>query len=303
MISSRKIFFYLGFFALIFLFYCLGVMSGIFEESFLGKLLSKNVVTFKTIEPRRYYFLLCLSSSWALMFCIINLKYSPNISKLKTASLGQCVLATILLILIFLMVWPLSTGFLHYPISYNEWPASFTHFLYQEDALFEMLTAILLLLASFQFYIAGKYATKHSPHRLIIVTLFTLSIFSMIILMEEISWGQRFFFWETPKLVIELNSQNETNFHNLINPNILIDSERVFSILLSLALLSAILYKTRIKSPATQGLFPSDKYYSISVIFAFAGMISSELFEEVFAVFLFSYSRDMWIFLKKIPSA
>ena len=33
-------------------------------------------------------------------------------------------------------------------------------------------------------------------------------------LLEEISWGQHIFNWNTPDFFIEINDQNETNFHN-----------------------------------------------------------------------------------------
>lgn len=36
--------------------------------------------------------------------------------------------------------------------------------------------------------------------------------------MEEISWGQRLFGWETPAAWAALNHQGETNLHNLIGP-------------------------------------------------------------------------------------
>lgn len=35
------------------------------------------------------------------------------------------------------------------------------------------------------------------------------------ILVEEISWGQKFFQWNTPEKWAELNTQSETNFHNM----------------------------------------------------------------------------------------
>ena len=34
---------------------------------------------------------------------------------------------------------------------------------------------------------------------------------------EEISWGQHFFYWDTPSYFTEINHQNETNFHNISN--------------------------------------------------------------------------------------
>ncbi|MFC1836888.1 hypothetical protein ACFL2Q_19545 [Thermodesulfobacteriota bacterium] len=39
----------------------------------------------------------------------------------------------------------------------------------------------------------------------------------LLVAMEEISWGQRIFGWETPTLWSELGTQNETNIHNLLS--------------------------------------------------------------------------------------
>jgi len=185
------------------------------------------------------------------------------------------------------------------PLSYNEWPVDFTTFLYQEDGLFETLTVLLLLLAFIQFYLAGRNATKHMLGRQTIFALFFLSIFTMILMMEEISWGQRIFSWETPEIVERFNYQQETNLHNILNP-IIVDVERILSLLISLALLIAIFYRTRITSPTIRGLFPSDKYFYISILIAISGMITGELLEEVFAIFLISYSLDMKNFYSKI---
>jgi len=292
-IPMKKLFQYIGAFAFIFLIYFLGEMSGILEGNLLGEFLSKNVAPYKkTVEPHRYYFLLSLTSTWILIFCIINLKFSSKASSILTARLGRCGVVSILCMLLYFVIWP-GIADRRFPLSYSEWPVDFSSFLYQEDGLLETLTAVLLLLASIQFFLAGKYATKHLLFRRTILALFLLSILSMIFMMEEISWGQRIFSWENPEIIQNFNYQQETNFHNLFNP-IIGDMERIIALFISLTLLTAILFRDRITSPAIRGLFPSDKYYYIPILFFIAGMMSSELFEEVFAVFLFFYSKDIW---------
>ena len=37
---------------------------------------------------------------------------------------------------------------------------------------------------------------------------------------EELSWGQWIFHWETPEALAEVNLQQETNIHNLVNPRL-----------------------------------------------------------------------------------
>lgn len=270
------------------------------EGDFFGDFLSKNLSPYKTLEPSRYYFLLSLTTTWMLIFCIINIRFSSKNSNILTARLGHCAIVSILCTLLYFVVWPGSLHLLRHPISYSEWPADFSSFLYREDGLFETLTAILLFGAAILFFRAGKSAIRSLLGHRITLILFLLSVFAMVFMMEEISWGQRIFSWENPEVVKILNYQQETNFHNFFNP-IIGDGERIISIFISLALLTAILYKTRITSPTLAGLFPSDKYYFVSVLFFIAGMLSSELFEEVLAIFMFFYGMDMKNFYSKVP--
>ncbi len=37
---------------------------------------------------------------------------------------------------------------------------------------------------------------------------------------EELSWGQWIFHWDTPQALAEVNLQNETNLHNLVDPRL-----------------------------------------------------------------------------------
>lgn len=49
-----------------------------------------------------------------------------------------------------------------------------------------------------------------------IITLYAILAVGIIFLIgEEVSWGQRWFGWETPETYREINKQSETNIHNL----------------------------------------------------------------------------------------
>ena len=45
-----------------------------------------------------------------------------------------------------------------------------------------------------------------------------LAVACFLIAGEEVSWGQWFFHWQTPDALSQVNLQNETNLHNIINP-------------------------------------------------------------------------------------
>ncbi|MBT8394192.1 MAG: hypothetical protein KJN66_04990, partial [Bacteroidia bacterium] len=113
-----------------------------------------------------------------------------------------------------------------------------------------------------------------------------------IVFMEEISWGQQIFQWETTGTLNEVNFQKETNLHNVIQPLLKfmypLGGIGLFFILLLL------------------WFFPRGKEHfwlnlltpHISLIYlvffmacvSFDGLLLSELFELLFYPFLLLYS-------------
>ena len=74
----------------------------------------------------------------------------------------------------------------------------------------------LLLTIIFLFLYINSVKSKNLPIQykafLYIYTLGVLYFF-----LEEISWGQHYFMWETPNIFKEINNQKETNLHNIFN--------------------------------------------------------------------------------------
>jgi len=123
--------------------------------------------------------------------------------------------------------------------------------------------------------------------------------------MEEISWGQRIFGWETPVAWKKLNLQNETNIHNLFNPYLSI-FYITFNLLLGVLLINSI--KLRIK---IIHLFKTEKYVHlipyresicygvVFLILCFQGLFySNELTEEIFSIFGLAYSINQLLIAK-----
>ena len=281
-----------GSIAFVSLIYLFGEINGIPEGNLVGNFILEIFSPYITLKLSKYYFLLFVNGIWVLIYSIINLRYSSIAAKPLNAKFGHCALAAMLLTLLYLAIWP-GESFRHLPLSHSEWPVDLNTFLYQEDGVLEMMTAGILLLASIQFYLAGRHAPKHLLKQRTAIAFFLLSIFSMFFLMEEISWGQRIFSWDTPETIKTINHQQETNLHNIFNP-ILIHIERLVSVFIALALLIAILFRTRITSPTLRSLLPSDKYYYLPILITNSAIIAPELFEESFATFLFFYSRELW---------
>ncbi len=90
----------------------------------------------------------------------------------------------------------------------------------KEDGLIENFGAFFFALSSILFFSTYAYSSgsgnkirRLKTNRNVFYLL--LGILFLICLGEEISWGQRLFDLETPKLLKELNAQDEISFHNL----------------------------------------------------------------------------------------
>ncbi|NJQ98559.1 MAG: hypothetical protein HC784_15145, partial [Hydrococcus sp. CSU_1_8] len=68
-----------------------------------------------------------------------------------------------------------------------------------------------------EWYFLPFYAILRSvPNKSFGVILLLLAILFLFIALEEVSWGQTFFKWETPDFLEEVNVQQETSLHNLV---------------------------------------------------------------------------------------
>ena len=102
-----------------------------------------------------------------------------------------------------------------------------------ENSVVEWLTALFLMLSA--YFASLIYLQRITFSKKI---FFALAIIFFIASMEELSWGQMIFNWDSPEKFAALNSQSETNIHNLHGVSKLIDPA-----LLLFSLTSAFLSK------------------------------------------------------------
>jgi hypothetical protein len=92
----------------------------------------------------------------------------------------------------------------------------------KKETLLEQLSSLLFLISSIILIISFfKANSSRAPKKdlLIIKNWLILCSFVLLLLyMEEISWGQQFFNWESSGIFKDSNMQSETNFHNFIGP-------------------------------------------------------------------------------------
>ena len=87
----------------------------------------------------------------------------------------------------------------------------------REDGVIENLTVVFLLVAIGFCVSAYLRAKRLAMPRSLKIWLVLLILGSLYFALEEISYGQHMFGWETGETWSELNNQQETNLHNVHN--------------------------------------------------------------------------------------
>jgi hypothetical protein len=171
--------------------------------------------------------------------------------------------------------------------------------LYLEDGLFESLTPILMVVSIIVLALSLPLLWRDSELSKYRVLLSAIFIFLILIFflnaMEEISWGQRIFGWETPQS-FEGNVQDETNLHNFFNEYyllfyrllVLFPIVVILSIWLEMSQRFLIFKRTVLPHPSLLGLS------LLIALVSFVWFKEQELLEELFAVFFTFYSLRIY---------
>ncbi len=157
-----------------------------------------------------------------------------------------------------------------------------------EDHIVESMTSILYLLSSC-FFLLLFLKSRRKIH-----IIFSLILF--IFCLEEISYGQRFFGYETPLFMSKINVQDEVNIHNTIFFN----SEIIFHFsLLVYFVFIPLMNRSRMKTFFKKiGLIVPSIYYSpfMGVFFSLLwidymlGKINIEEISELIVSLLFFFT-------------
>ena len=84
----------------------------------------------------------------------------------------------------------------------------------KEDGIVEYATAALLAVGALACVLAGRLS-RRMGHRNLGLFHYLVAIAFAVGALEEISWGQRIFGWETPGAISDVNRQGETTLHNI----------------------------------------------------------------------------------------
>ncbi len=192
--------------------------------------------------------------------------------------------------------------------SYHFIPKSSILFqVYKEDNFLESLTALCALAASLLLMLASK-RIRERPARWVTAVL---SLLFFVFGMEEISWGQRIIGWETLDAWEALNSQNETNIHNLFRETAI--TYPIFNLCIGVSLICS----ARLRSPKdTRPVYFMTRNASIVygviflVLFGFGlgfsrlsgsgFLFRGELTEEVFSIFGVAYALNRFLASRRV---
>ncbi|MBN1264017.1 MAG: hypothetical protein JXA25_00885 [Anaerolineales bacterium] len=160
---------------------------------------------------------------------------------------------------------------------------------FMETAFFLMILAAALLLAS----AAGRTPRGHLRSSYTIAAAIVL-----IIALEEISYGQRIFGWNTPEFLQKSNIQGETNLHNLLNYQF----ETLYPLMALViipVLISIFLNLQPQKYTLLEIILPHPGLLFSSMVIAFLSIVTGfnqqELLEELFAVLFLVYAIRAWL--------
>ncbi len=215
-------------------------------------------------------------------------RYILDSKDIVPAKIGSLQYIHYVVLVLIIGLFFIFTGSIHDP----------NNILFKEDGFFENFTVVLTLASSLiLFYLGIYYKTVDKK-----IFLFLFAILLFLYSMEEISWGQRIFGWETPEALSKVNYQNEINVHNVfINPYL-----RHIYFIFFLFVSSLFLFRDKYidlfsKHKITKviaEMYPSKQFFYAGFIYLFIAMaalkrIDDELSEDLLTVTIFIYAIDL----------
>ncbi len=120
------------------------------------------------------------------------------------------------------MIVPLLYGFSIFTVVATAQLTGYSDFLKamsQENGIFEILS-VLWLFTIFVYGITSLVVYKRSLKKHVLILIAIVSFLGLLAAMEEISWGQHIFHFQSSDYFTQHNIQKETNLHNFMNANL-----------------------------------------------------------------------------------
>jgi len=275
--------------------------------AFIGIMTTSISILFLLMAPRNIHFIIqvieqqispdgLLDTTTKIIIGIIYLSFDGILGFLGFLLIGLIDLKRVFLV-VKPMLLPTIVGLLFYASFELQHILQINH-LYIEDSLFESATAALFLFSAAFFAISAYRSKKYEVDKngILIIYLLLFSFTSIVIGMEEISWGQRIIGWDTPE-VFAANQQNETNVHNFLLKNFENYIHILFraTVFLSVVVSSWLSFKQK-HSPITELILPP---YHLLGLGLFVIIFYGELAEELLSVFFIFFALSVYGKLRK----
>ena len=135
----------------------------------------------------------------------------------------------------------------------------------QENGVFEILS-VLWLFTIFVYGITSLYVYKRSLKKHVFILVAIVSFLALLAAMEEISWGQHIFHFQSSDYFTQHNIQKETNLHNFMNANLF--SSLIYVSIYILFVFIPLLTKTFFKQARYLKYFDINMHYILIILFS-----------------------------------
>jgi hypothetical protein len=189
----------------------------------------------------------------------------------------------------------------------------FEHFLRtitKENGFFETISVLFLLSISL-YGVICSIRNRHYFHQITLFAILSFALLAFIAGMEEISWGQQLFHFESSEFFLTQNHQKETNLHNLIDGNLF--SSILYTSIYTLFIFIPLFYKL---FPKLLERFMILKYFDINphtiLVALFASIFQLYFYKDIgvvvdmlshltalllFAYLLWSQQKNFWLWI------
>jgi hypothetical protein len=169
--------------------------------------------------------------------------------------------------------------------------------MFQKEGPLELLTVALELAAVVFCVAAALRWKKREPRQLrwVPALYVTLGVMLMVLAMEELNWGQTLLGFETPAEWAEINYQQETSLHNLLDAETLDTVARAFGLLFGAATAGLIALAASAPRSVFAAIAPPASLVVLAALVAYAGVrFHAEVLELLLAIFFAFYAYRLW---------
>lgn len=169
-----------------------------------------------------------------------------------------------------------------------------TPWLFVKEGPLEDFTCIAELVAAGFMAIAARLVWRRElgSERKLIVCAYALCAAGLFAVgMEEISWGQQLLHFATPHSWEQINHQQETTLHNLLDKSTLTIAERYAAVLFGCAAIALAAFGTKTANRLIAAIAPHVSLIPLACIVVYAGWkLHAEIIEAFLALFFLFYS-------------